>query len=399
MESSVHEATELQSSTRTAPTMDTATLKKETTSRADLPQLVAQGRAAYEHKRTKECLELARQVLHSDPENAEAKALQAAVSTDIQRDLTDARALLDDAQRMDDGHKYRKAAEIILLKILYLDPSHIDAKALLAAARASTRRSSVDEIGFTAQPEPVEAKPKVRPRSFSLKLPLIAAGIALLAGGLWFFKSQARVRAGEPEPVAPAATIAEPAIGTIAAPATLALTVEVPPAPATTDLKPVSSTVPVPPIPVSEQVAPVVNNPVKTLPGREPGSLAVNSPTAADIYLADKLLGSTPTTLQLTPGRYTLEYRHGDLRTVMTHEIKSRETISALVTFDTTVTLNARPWAQVFVEGSARRALGQTPLSSVRVPIGSVLTFENPNFPPKSHRVVETDTAIQMVFP
>ena len=161
--------------------------------RADLPQLVAQGRAAYEHKRTKECLELARQVLHSDPENADAKALQAAVSTDIQRDLTDARALLEDAERMDDGHKYRKAAEIILLKILYLDPSHIDAKALLAAAKASTRRSSVvEEIGFTAHPEPVERKPQVRSRSFNLKLPLVAAGIALLAGGLWFFKSQMR---------------------------------------------------------------------------------------------------------------------------------------------------------------------------------------------------------------
>jgi hypothetical protein len=134
-------------------------------------------------------------------------------------------------------------------------------------------------------------------------------------------------------------------------------------------------------------------------PGKDPGSLAVNSPTAADIYMDGKYLGSTPTTLQLPPGRHTLEYRHGDLRTVMTHDVKSRETNSAFVTFDTTVQLNARPWAQVFVEGSARRALGQTPLSSVRVPIGSVLTFENPNFPPKSHRVKDTDNAIQMVFP
>ena len=102
--------------------MDTATLRNETTSGVDLPQLVAQGRAAYEHKRTKECLDLTKQVLLADPDNADAKALQAAVSTDIQRDLTDARALLEDAERMEDGHKYRKAAEIILLKILYLDP-------------------------------------------------------------------------------------------------------------------------------------------------------------------------------------------------------------------------------------------------------------------------------------
>ena len=379
--------------------MDTATLRNETSSGVDLPQLVAQGRAAYEHKRTKECLELARQVLHSDPENADAKALQAAVATDIQRDLTDARALLEDAERMEDGHKYRKAAEIILLKILYLDPAHIDAKALLATAKASARHSAVvEEIGFTAHPEPVERKSEARSRSFNLKLPLVAAGIALLAGGLWFFASQMRGTAASPEPVAPVvAASPEPPPAIIAVPATPVLAVEVR-APAN-DPKPVSSPVPVPPVPTSEQVAAVVNTPVKTLPAREPGSLAVNSPIAADIYLADKLLGSTPTTLQLTPGRYTLEYRHGDLRTVMIHEIKSRETISALVTFDLTVQLNARPWAQVFVEGSSRRALGQTPLSSVRVPIGSVLTFENPNFPPKSHRVVETDTAIQMVFP
>ena len=379
--------------------MDTATLRNETSSGVDLPQLVAQGRAAYEHKRTKECLELARQVLHSDPENADAKALQAAVATDIQRDLTDARALLEDAERMEDGHKYRKAAEIILLKILYLDPAHIDAKALLATAKASARHSAVvEEIGFTAHPEPVARKSEARSRSFNLKLPLVAAGIALLAGGLWFFASQMRGTAASPEPVAPVvAASPEPPPAIIAVPATPVLAVEVR-APAN-DPKPVSSPVPVPPVPTSEQVAAVVNTPVKTLPAREPGSLAVNSPIAADIYLADKLLGSTPTTLQLTPGRYTLEYRHGDLRTVMIHEIKSRETISALVTFDLTVQLNARPWAQVFVEGSSRRALGQTPLSSVRVPIGSVLTFENPNFPPKSHRVVETDTAIQMVFP
>ena len=107
--------------------MDTATLRNETSSAGDLPQLVAQGRAAYEHKRTKECLELARQVLHSEnPRRMRTpRHFKLQVSTDIQRDLTDARALLEDAERMEDGHKYRKAAEIILLKILYLDPAHI----------------------------------------------------------------------------------------------------------------------------------------------------------------------------------------------------------------------------------------------------------------------------------
>ena len=70
-----------------------------------------------------------------------------------------------------------------------------------------------------------------------------------------------------------------------------------------------------------------------------------------------------------------------------------------MVTFEVAVQINARPWAQVFIEGNQRRALGQTPLGSVQVPIGSVLVFENPNFPAKNYRVTGKETAIQIVFP
>jgi hypothetical protein len=83
----------------------------------------------------------------------------------------------------------------------------------------------------------------------------------------------------------------------------------------------------------------------------------------------------------------------------MTHDIKSKETVNALVNFEVTVQINARPWAQVFVDGTARKPLGQTPLSSVKVPVGTVLAFENPNFPSKSHQVTEKDSSIQVVFP
>ena len=51
--------------------------------------------------------------------------------------------------------------------------------------------------------------------------------------------------------------------------------------------------------------------------------------------MGDKHLGSTPTTLQLPSGNQTLEYRHGDLRAVVTHAIKAKETTTALVVFDT----------------------------------------------------------------
>jgi len=63
------------------------------------------------------------------------------------------------------------------------------------------------------------------------------------------------------------------------------------------------------------------------------------------------------------------------------------------------VQINAKPWAQVSLEGTPRRQLGQTPLSGVGVPIGAVLIFENPNFPTKTYRITDTDSAIQINFP
>jgi hypothetical protein len=80
------------------------------------------------------------------------------------------------------------------------------------------------------------------------------------------------------------------------------------------------------------------------------------------------------------------------------HDIKANQTTAASVTFQTNVQINAKPWAQVFLDGAQRRALGQTPLSSVSVPIGGVLIFENPNFATKSYRITEKDTAIQVDF-
>jgi hypothetical protein len=129
------------------------------------------------------------------------------------------------------------------------------------------------------------------------------------------------------------------------------------------------------------------------------GKLAVSSPVTAEIYMNGRYLGSTPTTLQLPPGRQTLEYRRNDLRNVVNHQIRPNETTTASVTFQVNVQINAKPWAQVFLDGTARRPLGQTPLSGVTVPIGGVLVFENPNFPSKSYRITEKDAAIQVDFP
>ncbi len=104
-------------------------------------------------------------------------------------------------------------------------------------------------------------------------------------------------------------------------------------------------------------------------------------------------------TVQLPVGSQTLEYRHGELRTLVSHEIRANKTTTATVTFQITVQINAKPWAQVFLDSPSRRPLGQTPLSGVTVPIGGSLVFENPGFSSKTYRITDTDTAIQVNFP
>jgi len=129
------------------------------------------------------------------------------------------------------------------------------------------------------------------------------------------------------------------------------------------------------------------------------GTLAISSPTTVDIYRNDVYLGSVPVSLELPSGSQTLEYRHGSLRKTVTHVLNTNETTKATITFDVTVPINSRPWAEVFLDGTEKKDLGQTPLSGARIPIGSVLIFENPKFPPKRYRVTGNETGIQVVFP
>jgi hypothetical protein len=129
------------------------------------------------------------------------------------------------------------------------------------------------------------------------------------------------------------------------------------------------------------------------------GTLAVSSLTSVDIYKDDVFLGSVPVSLALPAGTHTLEYRHGSLRKNVTHVVEGDATTRAMISFDVSIRINSKPWAEVFIDGVEKTALGQTPLSDVRVPIGSVLIFENPQFQPKKYRVTENETAVQNVFP
>jgi hypothetical protein len=368
-------------------------------------ELAAQAREAYDQKRTRECIALTKQLAEADPGNAEAQALQSAIRADIQNDLHDARALLEQSGTQDETRKYRKAAEIILLKAVSLDPENQEASMLLQSARAvpaglaakpqkqsqpqpqkEKEREREDEIPFVAASTLFENLNKKEKKKSGMKLPLGLLAVILLGGGLMRIVQGHRTT---PDAFATSVAKAESAPSTNYQPRAET------PAPA---LTPAVATTPAP-------VVTNVSSPANQPPAPEPapavdmGRLVVNSATPAEIYQGDKLLGTTPATLQLPPGRQTLEYRHGDLRTVVNHNIKANETTNASITFQVTVQINAKPWAQVFLDGAPRRVLGQTPLSGVNVPVGGVLVFENPNFTAKSYRVTDKDTAIQVDFP
>src|ERR1051326_5154447 len=340
---------------------------------------------------------------------------------EINQDLQDARSLLDRSGTVDEKRKYRKAAEIILLKALHQDPENKETKVLLQSARAmssitvaATPEPTREEVPSNTDPELFKSlQPKKK--KWALKLPMGLAVLVLVGGGLlWMLRLHlvSRVTLAAPaeriEPVhqsnfQPAVVQDEPDSDFSPAAAPLVAPVDETPEPV--EPKPVQTKpVQTKPVPVATAIVPP--KPINPTPGTprrvtqpQVGTLAVSSPIAADIYQNGQLIGSTPTTLQLPTGQQTLEYRHGDLRTVLTHDIKPAETTAASVTFDITVQINARPWAQVFLDGSARHPLGQTPLSGVSVPIGGTLIFENPNFPPKTHRITDKDAAIQLNFP
>src|SRR5262249_18302819 len=129
------------------------------------------------------------------------------------------------------------------------------------------------------------------------------------------------------------------------------------------------------------------------------GTLAVSSLLPVDIYLDNNHLGTTPVTLELPSGTYTFEYRYGNLRKSGVNVIKSNELTRATVVFEATLQINSTPAAEVSIAGIQSRVLGQTPLTSVRLPIGSTLLFRTPGYPEKSYTVTEKDTTISMVFP
>jgi hypothetical protein len=346
-------------------------------------------RQAFEEKRRKQCLEITHRILKLEPDHVEARTIQTSVRSDLDRDLASAQSAVKDAQFRKDPELYKRAASI-LRRIVEADPENLEAQTLL--------HETVAESYFRPSPE--------RPRWKVNRRTIILGVIAVVAFAAAFAFTKSRFPVSAPlaaEPVTFSNVEAgSSSTASVISQADVDLYVGWPAD--TRNLVPVvlrsAPVIPTATLQPPRASAPAPNRIVQ--PGGStglPGYLAISSVLPLEIYRGEEHVGSTPTTLQLPPGSQVLEYRYQGFRQTRTHLISSQETSTANITFPIKVQINARPWAQVFLDGARLTPIGQTPLGDVSVPIGGVLVFQNPGFPDKRYRVTAKDAEIQIAFP
>ena len=116
--------------------------------------------------------------------------------------------------------------------------------------------------------------------------------------------------------------------------------------------------------------------------GTPSGWLTVNTPAPLRIFESGKLVGSTETDqIMLPAGEHVFEFSSDVLGFTATRTVKiaAGQTASvALPMPQVTVSLNAAPWAQVWVDG---QALGPTPIGNFTTTIGThEVIFRHPQF-------------------
>lgn len=229
----------------------------------------------------------------------------------------------------------------------------------------------------------------------------IAEGLALF---VWPYVGPAapaiEVRPAAASEPAPAPVVPDPA--TAVPPATASAPVTAPPAPQTQQ-----ASVGGPSAPASAATAAVI--PVKTetpasaatepvTQGPRFGGLTISSPLDLQVFEGGKLLGTNLGQLAVNEGTHLFEFvneltgfrysqsvivRAGKMANVAISVPKGR------------VSINAVPWAEVLIDGSAQ---GQTPLANVSLPIGShEIVFRHPQLGERKQTVVVKVEGLQKV--
>lgn len=119
------------------------------------------------------------------------------------------------------------------------------------------------------------------------------------------------------------------------------------------------------------------------------GTVSVTSPIDLQVYENGTLVGTTRERLSLAPGRHQLDFVNTTLgvRSSETVQVSSARTTSMAPTLPTgTLSLNAVPWAEVWLDGEK---LGETPIGNVSVRVGTHdVVFRHPELGERHQSVV-----------
>jgi hypothetical protein len=145
--------------------------------------------------------------------------------------------------------------------------------------------------------------------------------------------------------------------------------------------------------------APVASDHPLALPGAtRTGRLALASPVDVDVLENGRLLGSNTKPITLAPGAHDLELVNTTLgyHSRETVHVKTGQTTSLAVALPNgRLSLNALPWAEVWIDG---KSVGETPLGNVALPIGPhEVVFRHPQLGERRQFAVVRADAVSRV--
>jgi hypothetical protein len=179
----------------------------------------------------------------------------------------------------------------------------------------------------------------------------------------------------EPPPV-PAPAVPEPTfVGPMPDPVRMAgLATSVPDASAAVTPKPAVST--------PAAAPPAAEAPTTAAPTGRFGGVRINSPIEFQVFENGNLVGSTTGPIAVMDGNHTFDLVNEMLgyRTRQTVNVKPGQMSAVSIAVPNgRVSINAVPWAEVWVDG---KSVGQTPIANLSLPIGPhEIVFRHPQFP------------------
>ena len=107
------------------------------------------------------------------------------------------------------------------------------------------------------------------------------------------------------------------------------------------------------------------------------GFILVDAPIELQVLQGGRVLGNSGRRLTMAPGSYDIQIRGGDFSTSKRVDVTAGRLSRVNIDMpDGTLSLNATPWAEVFLDG---RSLGETPIANVGATVGThELIFRNP---------------------